>query len=396
MTIKGFRFAGIAAGIKKQAGMKDLGLIVAHTPCSGAALFTRNKVVAAPVILGKEVVADGRLQAILVNSGNANCFTGEQGMADAVASTRMTAERLGISPDLVMVSSTGVIGAPLPMDRFEQGIPDVAIALETGRIEDFAEAILTTDTCTKIVRKTGQVETESGTKEFSVLGVAKGSGMIRPDMATMLAYVLTDAAVGARDLKTALVHANERSFNRITVDGDTSTNDTLACLASGAGQAVIEDETSFAAFQSVLDAACYDLAKLIVKDGEGATKTASITVRGAASREDAFMAAEAIAHSNLVKTAIYGQDPNWGRITAAAGRSGAEVDQDKMDLYFGEISLVHQGQWQGADAEARAAQLMKNEEVDIILDLNLGHHEDRFLFSDFSENYVKINADYRT
>ncbi|MCG8618481.1 MAG: bifunctional ornithine acetyltransferase/N-acetylglutamate synthase, partial [Desulfobacterales bacterium] len=214
--MKGFRFAGIAAGIKKKEGLRDLGLIVADTSCTGAALFTRNKVVAAPVILGKETVADGRLQAILVNSGNANCFTGEQGLDDAKTAVRQTADILGLSPDLVMVSSTGVIGQPLPMNKFESGIPMVAKALDTGTIEDFADAILTTDTCSKIVRKTGQLPTDSGIKEFNIIGVAKGSGMIRPDMATMLAYVLTDVTISTENLKSALTQANNRSFNRIT------------------------------------------------------------------------------------------------------------------------------------------------------------------------------------
>ncbi len=400
-SMKGFKFAGVAAGIKKteiieKSDLKDLGLIYAEKPAVGAALFTRNKVVAAPVILGREMIADGKIQAILANSGNANCFTGEQGMADAKTSAQIAARTLGISSDLVMVSSTGVIGEPLPMDKFESAIPKVQSALEEGSIEDFADAILTTDTCRKIVRKTGRIETDNGVKQFSIVGVAKGSGMIRPDMATMLAYVLTDVAIGATDLKQALTHANERSFNRITVDGDTSTNDTLACMASGAAGGIIENEQSLTVFQTLLDEVCYDLAKTIVKDGEGATKVASIMVKGANTQDDAFTAAEAIAHSNLVKTAIYGEDPNWGRITAAAGRSGADVDQDKMDLYFGDVAIVLQGKWLGTDAEIKAADLMKKDEIDIVLNLNLGDHSDHFLFCDFSENYVKINADYRT
>lgn len=394
--MKGFRFAGIAAGIKKDKGVKDLGLILADHPSTSAALFTRNKVVAAPVTLGREAVADGRLQAILANAGNANCFTGNQGLEDARSTTLMAAEALAVSPDLVMVSSTGVIGAPLPMKKFSSGIPLAVEALETGTVEDFADAILTTDTCRKIVKKAGQVKQGKRACKFNVLGVAKGSGMIRPDMATMLAYVLTDAAISPEDLKAALTHAGERSFNRITVDGDTSTNDTLACMASGAGEAVIGDEASLAEFGRVLDAVCHELARMVVRDGEGATKAACITVKGAATRQDAFKAAEAIAHSPLVKTAIYGEDPNWGRITAAAGRSGARVEQDRMDLFFGGTGLVIQGQWQGPDAEKKAAGLMKSDDIDIVLNLNLGPYADQFLFCDFSENYVRINADYRT
>ncbi len=389
--MKGFKFAGIAAGIKK-TGVKDLGVIYAQKPAAGAALFTRNQVVAAPVILGKKMIQNGQIQAILANSGNANCFTGDQGIADAGVSVELTAKALGIDPDLVMVSSTGVIGAPLPMEKFKAGIPDAVSALDKGSLEDFSDAILTTDTCRKIVSKTGDING----KAFSITGVAKGSGMIRPDMATMLAYVLTDVDISPDLLKQALVHANDRSFNRISVDGDTSTNDTLACMASGAGQALVEQGQSMAVFQSLLDRVCYDLAKMVIKDGEGATKIASITVKGALTCEDAFKASEAIAHSNLVKTAIYGEDPNWGRITAAAGRSGAKVDQDKMDLFFDDIALVLKGKWLGPEAEKKTAVLMKKEKINIVLDLNLGRYSDYFLFCDFSETYVKINADYRT
>jgi len=393
--MKGFKFAGIHAGIKKN-NARDIGLIYTEKPASAAALFTRNQVVAAPVILGRKIMEKGLLQAVLVNSGNANCFTGEQGGANAKQCVALVAKALNIDPDHVIASSTGVIGAPLPMDKFETGIPEAVACLDSGTLEDFAKAILTTDTCTKIVSCQGKIITSGDEKSFTITGVAKGSGMIRPDMATMLAYVFTDADISSRLLKQALTHAASRSFNRITVDGDTSTNDTLVCMANGAGQAVIDNDGAFGAFQAVLDEVCYALAKMIVKDGEGATKLASITVQGALTRQDAFAAAEAIAHSPLVKTAIYGQDPNWGRITAAAGRSGATVDQNKMDLYVDDVLLVQNGQWQGKAAEKKAADIMKQDEISLVLDLNLGQGQDQFLFCDFSENYVKINADYRS
>jgi glutamate N-acetyltransferase/amino-acid N-acetyltransferase len=398
--MKGFKFAGVAAGIKKN-GRKDLGLIFCDTPAAAAALFTRNRVMAAPVILGKERIKKGRVQAVLVNSGNANCFTGEKGIADARTCSSITAKSLGIDPDLVMVSSTGVIGAHLPMDKFETGVPCAAAELfeqteqtdqfEQG-VEDFSDAILTTDTCRKIVRQTGLI---LGTP-FTILGTAKGSGMIRPDMATMLAFVCTDVQITSSDLKAALTCANEKSFNRITVDGDTSTNDTLLALANGSSGVKIRDSESKIVFQEALDKVCHDLARMVVKDGEGATKLVRISVRGAKTRQDAFKAAEAIAHSNLVKTAIHGEDPNWGRITAAAGRSGARVAMEKMDLFFDDQPLVIQGQWQGIEAEKNTAQIMKNKEISITLDLNLGTGSDTFLFCDFSEAYVKINADYRS
>ncbi len=395
--MKGFKFAGVAAGIKKNS-KKDLGLIFCDAPAAAAALFTRNRVTAAPVILGKEKIKQGRVQAVLVNSGNANCFTGEKGIEDARACSRLTAEALGIDSDLVMVSSTGVIGAHLPMDKFETGVPCVVAELsgqaeqfEKG-VEDFSEAILTTDTCRKIVRETGFILG----KPFTILGMAKGSGMIRPDMATMLAFVCTDVQITSSDLKTALTWANEKSFNRITVDGDTSTNDTLLALANASSGVRIQDGESKIIFQEALDTVCQDLARMVVKDGEGATKLVRISVKGAKTNQDAFKAAEAIAHSNLVKTAIYGEDPNWGRITAAAGRSGAQVAMEKMDLFFDDQALVIQGKWQGIEAEKNTAKIMENKEINITLDLNLGTRSDAFLFCDFSEDYVKINADYRS
>ena len=395
MDIKGFKFAGIRAGIKKK-DLKDLALVYADKPCAAAALFTRNRVKAAPVLLGQTVMENGQLQAVLANSGNANCFTGEQGMTDARQCTDLTARELGIDPGLVLVSSTGVIGAPLPMEKFESGIPNACRQLCDEGIGDFSRAILTTDTFEKLVHKTCTIPSPQGDLEIAMTGVAKGSGMIRPDMATMLAYVFTDAKISSDLLKEALGHANEKSFNRITVDGDTSTNDTLVCMASGASGVVITKDKGQEAFESMLDAVCYDLARMVVKDGEGATKLVSIEVRGAARQEDAFKAAEAIAHSNLVKTAVYGQDPNWGRIIAAAGRSGAAVVQDKLELSFGDTALVLEGRWQGEDAEKKAAAYMKGAEIEMVLDLNLGNFSDCFLFCDFSENYVKINADYRT
>ena len=389
--MKGFKFNGIAAGIKNN-GKKDLGIIYSERPASAAALFTTNKVVAAPVILGRERMAAGLCQAVVVNSGNANCFTGKQGYQDAVVTARIAANLLGIPETLVMVSSTGVIGAPLPMEKMKTGIPLVIEGMEKDATDDFAEAILTTDLTGKIVRKTCTIKGRT----FTVGGFAKGSGMIRPNMATMLAFVCTDLDISSSLLKTALQKGCEKSFNRISVDGDTSTNDMVVAMANGMSGAVLEDSDDALEFQKVMDEIMLSLSKMIVRDGEGATKLARIDVRGALSAQDAFQAAEAIAHSNLVKTALYGEDPNWGRITAAAGRSGAMVDPDKMDLFFGEVALVKKGVWQGVDAEKKAAQIMKNDELEMVLDLNLGRFNDFFLFCDFSEDYVKINADYRS
>lgn len=389
--MKGFKFAGIQAGIKKN-GRKDLGLIYCEKPAVAAALFTRNKVIAAPVILGKEKIKKGLCQAVLVNSGNANCFTGDKGIEDAIACSKMVADSLGISEDLALVSSTGVIGANLPMDKFETGIPDIVTHLSDNHVEDFANAILTTDTNYKIIKKSGMI----GDKKFSIMGIAKGSGMIRPDMATMLAFICMDVKISPQELKTSLIAANEKSFNRITVDGDTSTNDTLLALASGTSGVEIIDGVSQKIFQDMLDTTCLELAEMVVRDGEGATKLVRIVVKGAQTKEDAFKASETIAHSNLVKTAVYGEDPNWGRVTAAAGRSGAHVVPEKMDLFFDDQPLVLKGIWLGAEAEKKTAQIMKKTDITITLDLNLGNETDNFLFCDFSENYVKINAGYRS
>ena len=389
--MKGFNFAGICAGIKKYGG-KDLGLIYCEKPATAAALFTRNKVMAAPVLLGKEKIKTGFAQAILVNSGNANCFTGKKGIDDAIACSKLLGNCLDISQELVLVSSTGVIGANLPMDKFVAGIPKIVKQISLEGMDDFADAILTTDTHRKIVKKPGEI----GNKSFAIMGFAKGSGMIRPNMATMLAYILTDVDILPQDLKNCLSAANEKSFNRITIDGDTSTNDTLLALANGSSEIKINDIDSKRVFQNALDEVCFQLAKMVVKDGEGATKFIQIIVKGAKTKKDAFKASEAIAHSNLVKTAIYGEDPNWGRITAAAGRSGAMVIPEKMDLFFDEQPLVLKGCWVGAEAEKKTAMIMKNNEITITLDLNLGQETDYFFFCDFSEKYVKINAEYRS
>lgn len=391
--MKGFQFAGIHAGIKKKE-KKDLGLIYCEKPAVAAALFTQNKIAAAPVILGKKKIQKGLCQAVLVNSGSANCFTGEKGIKDADACAQMTGKFLGISKDLVLMSSTGVIGANLPMDKFKTGIPNIIKDLsdDDKGLNNFANAILTTDTYKKIVKKSDKIND----KKFSITGIAKGSGMIQPDMATLLVFICTDVNISAQDLKMCLSTACEKSFNRISIDGDTSTNDTVLSLANGTSNVKINNDKDKKIFQNLLDNLCFDLAKMLVKDGEGATKLVQIIVKGAQTKSDAFKASKTIANSNLVKTAIYGQDPNWGRIMAAAGRSGADIVPEKLDLYFDDQPLVQKGRYLGLDAEKKVAQIMKKNEIIISLDLNLGEQTDSFLFCDFSENYVKINADYRS
>ncbi len=389
--MKGFQFSGIKAGIKTNDSM-DLGIIFSERPARAAALFTQNQVVAAPVILGRERIKTGLCQAVVVNSGNANCFTGAKGIEDAEKTAALAAKALGIAPELVIVSSTGVIGAPLPMEKIEKGIPELVGNMGADGTESFATAILTTDLSPKISTRICRVK--GG--EFTITGVAKGSGMIKPNMATMLAFVVTDLDISSTSLKACLKKACDRSFNRISVDGDTSTNDTVLALANGMSKAVLEDSDDSIEFQRLLDEVLLDLSKKVVRDGEGATKLVKILVNGANTPEDALRVAETVAQSNLVKTAVYGEDPNWGRIVAAAGRSGALVDPEKLDLKFGDVALVKAGVWLGKDAEKEAAQIMKNDEIELTLDLNIGEYSDWYLFCDFSENYVKINADYRS
>ena len=389
--MKGFKFNGIQAGIKKHGG-KDLGIIFSEKPASAAAVFTKNRVAAAPVLLGRDRLGHGICQAVLVNSGNANCCTGKQGLRDAVDSARQTAGSLNIPEEFTLVSSTGVIGSPMPMDQIENALPNLVDTMAPDKEKDFAEAILTTDKQVKIEKRQGEING----KQFCITGTAKGSGMIKPDMATMLAFVVTDLNISSESLDTVLKKSCVRSFNRISVDGDTSTNDTVLCMANGMSDAVIETDGDLIVFQTVFDDVLFELAKKIVRDGEGARKLARITVRGAETPEDAFLAAETIATSNLVKTALTGEDPNWGRILAAAGRSGARVVPEKIDLGIGQVLLLEKGEWTGKAAETEAASVMRTSEFEITLDLHLGECEDFFLFCDLTREYVDINADYRT
>ncbi|MCP3901187.1 MAG: bifunctional glutamate N-acetyltransferase/amino-acid acetyltransferase ArgJ [Desulfobacteraceae bacterium] len=389
--MKGFKFHGINAGIKPDDKL-DLGVIFSEKPAALAAVFTQNKIIAAPVIIGKDKLKNGVCQAVLVNSGNANCYTGERGLKDAINSSNMVAKAFEISEDFVIVSSTGVIGLPLPMGKFEKGVPLLIKEIDLGSIENFAKAILTTDKVTKTVITKDVINGN----EFTITGIAKGSGMIKPDMATMLAFICTDINISSSVLQIVLKKSCDRSFNRISVDGDTSTNDTVLCLANGMSQASVENEDDITQFQASLDHVLFELSKKIVKDGEGATKLAKVIVKGAKSSEDAFRAAETIANSNLVKTALFGEDPNWGRIVAAAGRSGAEVVMDNIDLKFDDVMIVDKGKWCGKNAEAKANLVLKKNEYQIVLNLNIGQFEDYFLFCDFSHEYVTINADYRS
>ncbi len=389
---KGFTAAGTAAGIKKN-GKKDLGLIYCEKPATVAGVFTRNRVTAACVALDRKRLAEsGVCQAIIVNSGNANCCTGDAGMADALAMANAAASALGIDTQHVMVASTGVIGQRLPVQKVEKAVPELAASLASDRFSDFAESIMTTDTIPKIVTRRGEIDGAA----YTVTGIAKGAGMIRPDMATMLCFVCTDIGIGREDLQSIVAETNEKSFNCITIDGDTSTNDTLLVLASGMSDAYIKTAGHKAAFGKLMEEVLVTLAKMIVKDGEGATKLVEISVVNAPSDEDAKKIADTVANSNLVKTAFFGEDANWGRIVAAMGRSGVDFAYDRVDICFNEVRLVENGLYAGPDAEKAASEVLKLPEFTIVLDMKSGGGEAVVWTCDFSLDYVRINADYRS
>ena len=387
----GFKTAGIAAGIKKN-GRSDLGLIVSEVPATVAGLFTRNQIQAAPVRLDRERVAGGVCRAVIVNSGNANCCTGAEGYRNAVRMGRAAAGALNVPEAQVLVASTGVIGEPLPVECIESALPGLLRGLKTEGVTDFAEAIMTTDRVPKVVSRQGRL----GGRTFTLTGVVKGAGMIRPDVATMLCFLMTDVAAAPDALREMLVAAADRSFNRITVDGDTSTNDTILLLANGLAGAAVDSDDARAAFQAVLDEVMLALAKWVVKDAEGSNKLVEISVRGALSDSDALRIADTIAHSPLVKTALFGEDANWGRILAAAGRAGVPLNPDMVDVFVGPVQMVSRGMGCGKAVEAEATRVLKSDEFCIALDLHLGLGRASVFTCDFSIEYVKINADYRS
>lgn len=391
MTPKGFRFGAVEAAVKKP-GRLDLGLLWSDRPASAAAVFTKSTVVAAPVIVSRRRALSGRARGVLVNSGNANACTGEKGIADAERLTAGIARVMEVGEDEVLVCSTGVIGAPMPVERIEARLPALSEALKSDT-EDFSRAIMTTDTVPKVATR----RMECATGVVTLTGVAKGAGMIRPDMATMLCFIATDAEAGAELLNRVLRGAVEVSFNRITIDGDTSTNDTVILLANGAsGAPRLEDSPELAAsFAEALESLCRELARMIVKDGEGVTKVVDVTVTGAASDEAAKKIAFTIAESPLVKTALHGEDPNWGRIAAAMGRSGRFAG-GAFDIVVGDVLLVSDTVWAGAEAEGKAHEVMKRAEYPITVRIREGQGTATVTTCDFSADYVSINADYRS
>ena len=394
MIINGFTYSAVSAGIRKKDRL-DLGLIFCERPAVAAGVFTSSLVKAAPVLLGMEKIITGQAQAILLNSGIANACTGEAGMNAALKSAKLAAAALDINEGLVQVSSTGVIGEQLPVDTIAGAMDELLKGLSPLAYDRVAQAIMTTDTVPKTADRICQI----AGSEIKLFGIAKGAGMIMPDMATMLCFVMTDANIASSVLQSHLAEAVQQSFNRITVDGDTSTNDTVLVLASCQAAHpeinTLETEES-RVFAETLADLLKDLALQIVSDGEGATKLVTVRVTGARSEDEAEQAARTIANSDLVKTAFFGEDANWGRIIAALGRSGIDFDAERVAISFDDVLMVQDGLGLGAEAEVKATEVLKQKMFSVTIDLKTGQAAGEIYTCDLSLDYVKINADYRT
>ena len=387
----GFLLSGVSAGLNKN-GEKDLALIFSTVAARAAALFTKNFVKAAPVLLGEKRIAEGLCQAIIINGVNANACTGKRGYEDALGVAAAVSKRLGIDESLVIPSSTGVIGKKLPVGKIKKSVPKLIRELGENNALAVAEAIMTTDNFPKYATR----EFPIGKKTATMSAIGKGAGMICPDMATMLCFVMTDLNVERKALSKALASAARDSFNAITVDGDTSTNDSVFILANGVlgNEELTEKSGHYRKFVEVLSSLCAEMAEMIVRDGEGATKLVKIRVTEAKTEGDAEKIARAIATSQLVKTAFYGEDANWGRIIAAAGRSGVKIDPGKMKLYFDETEVFSKGV--RSQPESRFARVFKKPSFTVTLSLGEGKAAYSLLTSDLSHRYVSINSDYRT
>lgn len=391
---KGFQASGTYCGIKQNDSKKDISLIVADKNAVAAGVYTKNLVCAAPVVLDRQRTPRSNIRAVITNSGNANACTGNQGDTDAATMCEQTAKAVGCDAEQVLVMSTGIIGEPLPMDKVTAGINDAAskLAASEQSLRDAADGILTTDTVEKLASRTLTL----GDNEVTIAGFSKGSGMIAPNMATMLAVVMTDANIDPEFAQRALSDIADVSFNCISVDGHMSTNDTLLLLASGAvGTAPLQGKDA-AAFVATLTEVCVELARKIVDDGEGATHLVEIHVQGCDSQSNAFEIARSIANSPLVKTAITGADPNWGRVVSAAGYAGPKFDPQKVGLKINGTELYRSGSPIAFDAESVSQSMRDNREVLIELTLGEGDAESRFWTCDLTKEYITINADYHT
>ncbi len=389
---EGFKFSVSQAAIKKP-GRPDIALIYSEADCTMAGMFTRNKIKSASVKLSMKRIKSMRGRILFMNSGNANACTGENGMRDAMEITKIISERTGVDEDLIYISSTGVIGTPLPMDRIRNALPLLIESAGKATLDDVACAIMTTDTFPKISSR----EVIIDGRISRIAGIAKGAGMINPMMATMLCFIITDIDIDGYALKKALSFSVNNTFNKITVDGDMSTNDTVMVMANGLckNKRIKEGSKKFRLFRDLLFEVCDELSRMIIKDGEGATKVIEIQVKNARNKDDAVKVARAISNSLLFKTAMYGNDSNWGRIMAATGSTEAVIKEEKIDIYFGDILLVRNGTGTGMDEKVNEY-LRKNREIKIIIDLNCGRSSYSVLTNDLSEEYVRINALYRT
>jgi glutamate N-acetyltransferase/amino-acid N-acetyltransferase len=392
-AVPGILAGGVAAGIKP-SGKKDIALVYSSTPARMAAVFTSNQVKGAPVLVSMEHARGGTAQAILASSGCSNVCTGERGIKDAREMTKQVADLLRIPATHVLVAATGVIGVPLPMDKIRAALPQLVKSLSPQGGRAAAEAIMTTDTRVK----EAALRVDVNGRPVTMGGIAKGVGMIEPHMATMFCFIATDAVVARGALAGVVRRSVDRSFNRITVDSDQSTSDTVAVLANGlAENAPLEaGGRGLRQFSAALDALMAKLARMLVADGEGATKLVAITVRGAASRRDALIAARSVANSPLVKTAINGQDPNWGRIMMALGKSAARVEQEKVAIAFNDEKVVERGMLREGVRLDRVREIMGGAEYEVLIDLGLGRSDERVWTCDLSEEYVRINGKYTT
>ena len=392
IPVAGVRLAAGAAGIRYQ-GRDDLVLMALPEGASASAVFTRNAFCAAPVVVAREHLRGREPRGLLINSGNANAGTGPGGVADARACCAAAAAVLGCEPGQILPFSTGVIGEPLPVARFEAALPALVDALDGDAWLPAARAIMTTDTVPKGASR--RLRVNGG--EITLTGIAKGAGMIRPDMATMLAFIATDAAVERTDLDRVLRPAVEASFNRITVDGDTSTNDACVLVATGRGPRLTLAAPEWPRFAALVTDLCQELAQALVRDGEGATKFVTVEVGGGADRDECLRVAYAVAHSPLVKTALYASDPNWGRILAAVGRAGVDgLEVERVEIHLGEVCIVAGGGRAPGYTEEAGQAVMAQEEIPIRIELGRGRHRETVWTTDLSHEYVRINAEYRT
>ena len=395
--VKGFKATGMTAGIKK-SGRKDLALIYSEEKAVAAAVFTQNLVKAAPILLNMKNIKSENIQAIIINSGNANACTGEEGYQNAVRMTEIVSKELNLLPNEVLIESTGIIGVQLDMDKIEKGLKKITVKLDTDGGYDAGEAIMTTDTFPKNIA----VKIKIDGKEVIIGGVAKGSGMIHPDMATMLSFLTTDVSIDKELLQKAFSTSSDKTYNMISVDGDTSTNDMAGILANGAaGNKKITDENSedYKIFKEALDYVNEELAKLIAKDGEGATKLIEVTTKNAKTMKDARKVAKSVITSSLFKAAVFGSDPNWGRILCAVGYSGAELSVNNVDIFIKGHKDMVQVAKNGMGIKFKedvAEKILGEEKVGVIIDLHDGDFDAVAWGCDLTYDYVRINADYRT